>query len=116
MSLSPGTSLPLYFFSCQDHFELASQSSRALCIVHTKSRVSCFPNPVTTELDVTTLYPSRSRAFRICQDGRENSTSLSPVSKVSGWSDTFSASSRISWWFNPCTETHHLTAFSLTQT
>ena len=26
-----------HFFSCQDHFELASQSSRALCIVHTKS-------------------------------------------------------------------------------
>ena len=43
-----------------------------------------------------------------CQDGRENSTSLSPVSKVSGWSDTFSASSLISWWFNPCTDTHLL--------
>ena len=74
-----------HFLSCQaDHFELASQSSRALCIVHTKSlrkyffgpshfglysynRVSCFPNPVTIELDVTTLYPSRSRAFRICE-------------------------------------------------
>ena len=31
------------------------------------NRVSCFPNPVTIELEVTTRYPSRSRAFRICE-------------------------------------------------
>ena len=30
--------------------------------------VSCFPNPVTMELEVTTLYPSLSSAFRICKN------------------------------------------------
>ena len=82
MFLIPRTSSFLSFSSGDDHFELASQSSRALCIVHTKSlrkmyfflyqfnvnlyyRVSCFPKPVTIELELTTLYPSRSRAFSI---------------------------------------------------
>ena len=41
-----------------------------------------------------------------CQDGRANSTSLSSMSQVSGWFETFSARSLISGWFNPCTDTH----------
>ena len=41
-----------------------------------------------------------------CQDGRANSTSLSSMSQVSGWSDIFSTRSLISGLFNPCTDTH----------
>ena len=41
--------------------------------------VSCFSNPVAMELEVTTLYPSPSRPFKICNNNKLDSVKLYSV-------------------------------------
>ena len=98
------------------HFEEDSHSSWVLCSVHTNSRWSCFAVPVTWGPELTTLKPIISRAFRINQVGKENSALFALSSWTSGWSCTFSAKTRTSLWFRPCTVHQYLIAFSRTNT